>query len=110
MSVRLTLAAVSIARSIFLINHRTRDVGLFPRHRALDGLAWRHSSARSINNWVFYSAQILFFGAELTQVYANRFGQHVWPTKGAPYWVLGTAVDRISAPITPTADKIGTAP
>ena len=30
--------------------------------------------------WVFYSAQILFFGAEFTQVYANRFGQHVRPS------------------------------
>lgn len=32
--------------------------------------------------WVFYSAQILFFGAEFTQMYANRFGQHVRPTGG----------------------------
>jgi membrane protein len=27
--------------------------------------------------WVYYSSQILFFGAEFTQVYANRFGSHV---------------------------------
>ena len=27
--------------------------------------------------WVYYSAQILFFGAEFTQVYANRYGTHV---------------------------------
>ena len=27
--------------------------------------------------WVYYSAQILFFGAEFTQVYANRFGDHI---------------------------------
>jgi membrane protein len=33
--------------------------------------------------WVYYSAQILFFGAELTQVYANRFGSHVEPTANA---------------------------
>ena len=26
--------------------------------------------------WVFYSAQILFFGAAFTQVYATRFGSH----------------------------------
>jgi len=30
--------------------------------------------------WVYYSAQILFFGAEFTQVYANRFGSRVSPT------------------------------
>ncbi|HHX43081.1 MAG TPA: YihY/virulence factor BrkB family protein [Chloroflexi bacterium] len=27
--------------------------------------------------WVYYSAQILFFGAEFTQVYANRYGSRV---------------------------------
>ena len=27
--------------------------------------------------WVYYSSMILFFGAELTQVYANRYGSHV---------------------------------
>ena len=33
--------------------------------------------------WVYYSAQILFFGAEFTQVYANRFGTRVRPTDNA---------------------------
>jgi len=33
--------------------------------------------------WVYYSAQIVFFGAEFTQVYANRFGSHVEPAEGA---------------------------
>ena len=27
-------------------------------------------------SWVYYSAQILFFGAEFSQVYANRWGTH----------------------------------
>jgi membrane protein len=27
--------------------------------------------------WVYYSAQILFFGAELTQVYARRHGSRL---------------------------------
>jgi membrane protein len=31
--------------------------------------------------WVYYSSLILFFGAELTQVYANRFGAHVRPDR-----------------------------
>jgi membrane protein len=36
--------------------------------------------------WVYYSAQILFFGAEITKVYAMRFGRRPQP---APYarWV-----------------------
>jgi membrane protein len=33
--------------------------------------------------WVYYSAQILFFGAELTQVYANKFGSRIVPAEGA---------------------------
>jgi membrane protein len=33
--------------------------------------------------WVYYSSQIVFFGAELTQVYANRYGAQVTPTNNA---------------------------
>lgn len=33
--------------------------------------------------WIYYSAQILFFGAELTQVYAVDFGRGIEPTGGA---------------------------
>lgn len=33
--------------------------------------------------WVFYSAQILFFGAEFTQVYARRYGSRIVPSDHA---------------------------
>jgi membrane protein len=33
--------------------------------------------------WVYYSAQIVFFGAEFTKAYANRFGSHVTPAENA---------------------------
>lgn len=33
--------------------------------------------------WVNYAAQILFFGAEFTQVYARRYGKGITPTKDA---------------------------
>ncbi|MEH2464640.1 YihY/virulence factor BrkB family protein [Nostoc sp.] len=33
--------------------------------------------------WVNYAAQILFFGAEFTQVYARRYGSGIVPTKDA---------------------------
>jgi membrane protein len=33
--------------------------------------------------WIYYSAQILFLGAEFTQVYATRFGSHIEPARGA---------------------------
>jgi membrane protein len=38
--------------------------------------------------WVYYSSQILFFGAEIAQVYANRFGKHLEPKKNAQ-WIAG---------------------
>ncbi len=33
--------------------------------------------------WAYYSSLILFFGAEFTQVYANRFGRGVVPSENA---------------------------
>jgi len=33
--------------------------------------------------WVYYAAQILFFGAEFTQVYARRYGSQIVPDKNA---------------------------
>lgn len=33
--------------------------------------------------WVYYSAQILLFGAEFTRAYADRFGSHVHPAANA---------------------------
>ena len=33
--------------------------------------------------WVYYSAQIVFFGAEFTKAYAKRFGSHVTPAEYA---------------------------
>ena len=33
--------------------------------------------------WVYYSAQILFFGAKFTQIYSNRYGSHPEPAPGA---------------------------
>lgn len=33
--------------------------------------------------WVYYSSQLVFFGAEFTQVWANYFGSHVVPANNA---------------------------
>ena len=33
--------------------------------------------------WVYYSAQILFFGAEFTQVYARLYGAGIQPAENA---------------------------
>ena len=33
--------------------------------------------------WIYYSAQIIFFGAEFTQVYANKYGSKIRASEGA---------------------------
>ncbi len=33
--------------------------------------------------WIYYSAQILFFGAEFTQVYAHKYGSEIVPSDNA---------------------------
>lgn len=41
------------------------------------------SSLITLLLWIYYSAQILLFGAEFTQVYADQFGSHVEPANYA---------------------------
>jgi membrane protein len=50
--------------------------------------------------WVYYSAQILFFGAEFTKVYANRCGSHVKPAADA-YVVTREAAMATQKPVKP---------
>jgi membrane protein len=62
---------------------------LFTLGKFLFGMYLARSSIRSaygaasslaiILMWVYYSAQVFLIGAELTQVYANRYGSHVKP-------------------------------
>jgi len=35
--------------------------------------------------WIYYSSEILFFGAEFTQVYTNKYGSHVVPDENAEF-------------------------
>jgi membrane protein len=41
------------------------------------------SSLITLLLWIYYAAQILLFGAEFTQVYANTYGSHVEPMEHA---------------------------
>ncbi|HET9909698.1 MAG TPA: YihY/virulence factor BrkB family protein [Anaerolineales bacterium] len=50
--------------------------------------------------WVYYSAQILFFGAEFTQVYANTYGPKILPDEK----VTGAKTD--SRPRKDTRDRV----
>lgn len=37
----------------------------------------------SVLMWVYYSAQVVLYGAEFTRVYANRYGSMVKPSEDA---------------------------
>jgi membrane protein len=50
--------------------------------------------------WLYYSAQILFFGAEFTQVYANRLGSRI-VTEGEEQARPGTQPARPARPVPP---------
>jgi len=50
--------------------------------------------------WVYYSSQILFFGAEITQVYARMYGSRIVAARGAV--PLETAGDAPRMPAHPT--------
>jgi len=59
--------------------------------------------------WVYYTAQILFFGAEFTQVYANKYGSHIEPS---PHAVAVTEAARAQQGMPRQADleRAATAP
>jgi membrane protein len=66
---------------------------LFLLGRSLIALYLAHGSATSTYGaagslvvlllWVYYSAQIFLFGAEFTQVYANKYGTRLEPASNA---------------------------
>ncbi len=45
--------------------------------------------------WVYFSAQILYYGAEVTWVYANRYGSHIRPARYA--MAVPKTMDMLSA-------------
>jgi membrane protein len=54
------------------------------------------SSLVTLLLWIYYSSQILLFGAEFTQVYANRYGSGVRPSPHAV--AIETKEEEISKP------------
>ena len=80
---------------------------LFAIGKLLIGLYLGHSGAASTYGaagslvvlllWIYYSAQILFFGAEFTQLYANRYGSQIQPSAKATT-LAGQARPRIEQP------------
>ena len=58
-------------------------IGLYLGHSSVGSPFGAAGSVVVLVVWVYYSAQILFFGAELTQVYARMHGSRLEPTKNA---------------------------
>ena len=58
-------------------------IGLYLGHASVGSTFGRPGSLLVFLVWVYYSAQILFFGAEFTQVYARRYGSRHPPSEGA---------------------------
>jgi membrane protein len=58
-------------------------IGLYLANAAVGSAYGAAGSAIIFLLWIYYSAQILFFGAEFTQVYARRHGEHILPADNA---------------------------
>lgn len=70
------VTTVLFAAGRFLIDLYLRTTGTGSTYGAIGSLL-------VLLIWVFYSAQILFLGAELTQVYAQRYGSRIRPSANA---------------------------
>jgi membrane protein len=58
-------------------------IALYLGHSAISSSYGAAGSVIVVLIWVYYSAQILFLGAEFTQVYAKRRGSGIVPARGA---------------------------
>ena len=58
-------------------------VGLYLAHANIGSVFGAAGSLTVILVWVYYSAQILLFGAEFTEVWARHYGSYIRPDKGA---------------------------
>lgn len=58
-------------------------IGMYLGHSAMASSYGVAGSFVVLLVWVYYSAQIFFFGAELTQAYANGFGSKIVPSENA---------------------------
>lgn len=58
-------------------------IGLYLGHSGFSSTYGAAGSLAVLLLWVYYSAQILFFGAELTQVYAQKYGSQIRPARYA---------------------------
>jgi membrane protein len=58
-------------------------IGLYLGNKDMDSSYGQAGSLVLLLVWIYYSSMIFFFGAELTQVCAKRWGWEITPAKGA---------------------------
>ena len=68
-------------------------IGLYLGNSSIGSTYGAAGSLVVILAWVYYSVQILFFGAEFTQVFARKYGSQIEPDEHA-VWI---GSDRSSA-------------
>lgn len=71
----------TLTAALFLVGKYA--IGLYLGHSSVGSAYGAAGSLVVVLVWMYYSAQILFFGAEFTQVYANRYGSRIRPSKDA---------------------------
>jgi len=54
-------------------------IGMYLGRSSIASAYGAASSLAVVLMWIYYCSQIFFIGAEITQVYANRYGSHVKP-------------------------------
>jgi len=89
----------------FLFNIGKYLIGLYLAKSAFNSTYGAAGSLVVLLAWIYYSAQILFVGAEFTQVFARRNGKHIEPKAYAEYAVEeAVPEDDISAPTNPSVN------
>lgn len=74
---------IGAAVTAFLFSIGRFLIGLYLGSSAIGSAYGAAGSLVIVLVWVYYSAQILLFGAEFTQVYATHYGSRIRPTKNA---------------------------
>ena len=91
-----TLTAVLFALGKFVL-------GLYLGSGAAGSAYGAASSLITLLLWIYYAAQILLFGAEFTQVYANTYGTRVEPKEHA---VKVEITEKVVSPLNPSSTTI----
>jgi membrane protein len=75
--------AIGALMTAILFNVGKYFIGLYIGQSSAASVYGAAGSVVTLLLWVYYSGLIFFFGAELTQVYASRFGLGVMPAANA---------------------------